>query len=291
MSATNEISFHESQNLGKGLPFAIVEPSVLMSNNDLFEPSLRDFHVIFWFKKGTGKYYIDFQEYQIEPNTIMLVSKDNLHYFEHFNDKVELQSIGFQPNFVYRNDTDLRHLFNFDSGGHLEGKQTLSPNESDTKFLENLSNQMFEVYHEWESKQREEGFYHLLCLFLIRCERIQKAATIDHSNEQEQNPNLLKFNELLGQHFRKETKVEFYVEQIGITVKTLSRLIKKQYKVSTKSVIDSRRTLEIKRLLRGTRKPIKEIAYELGFDEPTNMVKYFKKHTGETPNRFRKSVV
>jgi len=81
------------------------------------------------------------------------------------------------------------------------------------------------------------------------------------------------------------------VKKLGTTVKTLSRLVREQNNVSTKALIDERRTLEIKRMLRGTHKPVKEIAYELGFDEPTNMIKYFKKHVGMTPNGFRKSFV
>ena len=43
----------------------------------------------------------------------------------------------------------------------------------------------------------------------------------------------------------------------------------------------------MKRLLRGTTIPSKNIAYDMGFDEPTNMVKYFKKHVDMTPNAFR----
>ncbi|UTW65436.1 helix-turn-helix domain-containing protein [bacterium SCSIO 12643] len=291
MSRKDQVTFYEANKLGKGLPFAIVSHAELISSNDLFTPSLRDFHVIFWFKKGTGKYYIDFEEYEIKPNTILLTSKDNLHYFEHFKDFCELQSIAFQPNFVYRNNKDLRHLFNFDAACHFTGRQTLSPNESDTQFLENISNQMFEIFGNWDGVAREEGFYHALSLFLIRCEQIQQETKGGDTRNMVYSEMLLKFNELLSHNFKTETKVEFYVEQLGTTVKTLSRLVKEQYNVSTKAVIDERRTLEIKRMLRGTNKPVKEIAYELGFDEPTNMIKYFKKHVGMTPNGFRKSFV
>jgi AraC-like DNA-binding protein len=289
MGNKEQVTFYEAHKVGQGLPFAIVSHSELMSSNDLFTPSLRDFHVIFWFKKGTGKYYIDFEEFEIKPNTILLTSKDNLHYFEHFSEECELQSIAFQPNFVYRNNTDLRHLFTFNAGCHFVGRHTLYPNETDTLFLENLSNQMFEIFRDWDGKGREEAFYHSLCLFLIRCERIQTDYLGENTRKTVNSEMLLKFNELLAQNFKTETKVEFYVEQLGTTVKTLSRLVKEQNNVSTKAVIDERRTLEIKRMLRGTNKPVKEIAYDLGFDEPTNMVKYFKKHAGATPNGFRKS--
>ncbi|AYZ12784.1 AraC family transcriptional regulator [Chryseobacterium arthrosphaerae] len=32
---------------------------------------------------------------------------------------------------------------------------------------------------------------------------------------------------------------------------------------------------------------IKQIAYELNFIEPSNLIKYFKKHTGQTPSSFK----
>ncbi len=291
MSSKNQVVFHESRSLGKGLPFAIVEPSVLMANNDIFEPSLRDFHVIFWFKKGTGKYYIDFEEYEISANSIILVSKDNLHYFEPFTESCELQSIVFKPDFIYRNDMDLKHLFHFDAGCYYEGKQILKLNATDIDFFETISKQMLNVFHQWEGQEREEAFYHLLCLFLLQSSKIQNNLHESRIEPNKKEEMILRFNQLLEDHYKTEIKVEFYVEKLGTTVKTLSRLVKQQYNVSTKSVIDERRSLEIKRLLRGTTMPVKEIAYDLSFDEPTNMVKYFKKHTGFTPNGFRKSFV
>lgn len=288
MKTSDNITFYESHHLGKGLPFAIVDHAQLMASNDLFTPSIRDFHVIFWIKKGTGKYFIDFKEYTIKPNTVVLISKNYLHYFAPFTEECELQSIVFSPNFIYRNDNDLKHLFNFNAGCHYEGVQVLELENKDVEFLSGVSKQMTDVYHNWkEEKEQSEGFYHLLCLFLIKCEKIQNTDMIDPTAVSENSKVLMEFNDLLEEHFKKESKVEFYVEKLGLTVKTLSRIIKEQYKVSTKSVIDERRTLEIKRQLRGTTKPIKEIAYILGFDEPTNMVKYFKKHTNTTPIAFR----
>lgn len=53
------------------------------------------------------------------------------------------------------------------------------------------------------------------------------------------------------------------------------------------ALINERRLLEIKRLLRGTSKSSKAIAYDLNFDEPTNMFKFFRKHVGMSPNEFR----
>lgn len=284
-----EITYYESQHIGEGLPFVIVGNKKLLSNNDLFVPSLRDFHVVFWFKKGRGKYYIDFKEYEMKANTIALISKDHLHYFLPFEESCELQSIVFKPDFLYRKDTDLKHLFHFNAGSHLEGIQLLELDESDVNFLEATSAQMKSVYQNWEEKNKSEAFYHLLCLFLIKCEQVQQRKGVSLREVKEEDVLVAKFNDLLERNFRKEAKVEFYTEQLGLTGKSLGKLLKDQYKISAKAVIDERRMLEIKRLLKGTTKAVKEIAYDLGFDEPTNMVKYFKKHTGLTPNAFRET--
>ena len=115
MNNLEDISFHESKKIGKGLPYAIVTSSELLKKGDIYSPSLRDFHVIFWFKKGKGKYYIDFVEYDIKPNTIILLSKDQVNYFGVLDiETCEIQSIVFSPEFIYRNDHDLKHLFQYE---------------------------------------------------------------------------------------------------------------------------------------------------------------------------------
>ena len=58
---------------------------------------------------------------------------------------------------------------------------------------------------------------------------------------------------------------------------------------SAKELIDERVVLEAKRMLVHTSNSIKEIGFDLGFDEPTNFIKYFRKHEEKTPIEFRKS--
>lgn len=57
---------------------------------------------------------------------------------------------------------------------------------------------------------------------------------------------------------------------------------------SPKELIDERIILEAKRMLVHTNSSIKEIGFDLGFDEPTNFIKYFRKHEAKTPVAFRK---
>ncbi|MDR3693201.1 helix-turn-helix domain-containing protein [Mucilaginibacter sp.] len=52
--------------------------------------------------------------------------------------------------------------------------------------------------------------------------------------------------------------------------------------------IDDRVMLEAKRLLAHTTESIKAIGFDLGFDEPPNFFKYFRKHGHLPPAEFRK---
>ncbi len=284
-----EIKFFTSTELGKRLPFAITSYAELISSNDIFIPSLRDFHVIFWIKKGTGKFVIDFQEYEFKVGSLILLSKDQLNHFLPFDkSETEIISIGFTPEFIYKSDNDLNHLFKFNASAYKKDKHSLVISENFDKKLQILCDEMYIISKEWDKKYVAKGFYHYLCLFLIQCEMMQELQYDQNENQNnDQISTFLAFNELLEQNYKTEFKVDFYAEKLNITVKGLAKLTKTHFKMPPKMVIDQRRILELKRQLQGTSKSGKTIAYELNFGEPTNMFKFFKKHVGLTPNEFR----
>ncbi len=283
------VEYYQLSQKRQGSPFAIISSKdEFFRADELLRPSLRDFHVVLWFREGEGSYFIDFKEYQFQANTITLISKDQLHYLNPPDDSWEILSIAFTAEFLYRNNYDLQHLFNFTIASHIEGQQIIHLPGSYIAPLENICHNMRITDQKWSNPARENAFYHWLCLFLIYCEKLQsKAAYSSAAIADSDTSTLLRFNELLEKHFREARKVNFYAHQLNITMRMLYRLTQKRYKLSPKAVIDQRRILEIKRLLRGTDKPVKEIAYTLGFDEPTNMVKYFRKHTDQTPTSYR----
>jgi AraC family transcriptional regulator, transcriptional activator of pobA len=97
------------------------------------------------------------------------------------------------------------------------------------------------------------------------------------------------FKNLLDDQFRKLKTVSGYAGQMAVSEKRLTQATSTTVGKTPKELIDERVLLEIKRLLVHTSLSIKEIGYELGFEEPTNFIKYFKKHEGKTPIEFRES--
>ena len=59
--------------------------------------------------------------------------------------------------------------------------------------------------------------------------------------------------------------------------------------VGAKAFLTNRIVLEARRLLVHTRAPVATISEQLGFDEATNFVKFFRREAGVTPGAFRTS--
>tara|TARA_B110000196_G_scaffold149996_1_gene129441 strand:+ start:744 stop:1295 length:552 start_codon:yes stop_codon:yes gene_type:complete len=104
-------------------------------------------------------------------------------------------------------------------------------------------------------------------------------------------PRAKKFNQfiqLLEQNFTTTRDAITYAGMLNMTYKSLNQICKLASKQTTKQLIDAHTILEAKRKLAIEGIRIQQLADDLGFDEVTNFVKYFKKNTLMTPSQFKK---
>jgi AraC-like DNA-binding protein len=97
-----------------------------------------------------------------------------------------------------------------------------------------------------------------------------------------------RFIALLQENFRKERRVGWYAQQLNITAKYLSEVVKSVSKRTPNEWIDSYVVLEIRVLLKNSPKTIKEITDELNFPNQSFLGKFFKEHVGLSPSEYRK---
>lgn len=97
------------------------------------------------------------------------------------------------------------------------------------------------------------------------------------------------FNLLVEGYYRKHHGVQFYAGQLNRSAKTLANLFALYSHKSPLAVIQERIILEAKRLLMYTGKSAKEIAFYLGFEDAAYFSNFFKRHTGQTPQDFRRA--
>ena len=118
--------------------------------------------------------------------------------------------------------------------------------------------------------------------------------TIEHytntgrSTLNNRDDNLLKeFEELLSKNLNTSRSVKYYADLLAISTKKLNSITKTYWGITAKEFIEERIIHESKKILLETPDTIKQISYTLGFTEPTNFNKFFKKFTSTTPLQFR----
>ncbi len=92
---------------------------------------------------------------------------------------------------------------------------------------------------------------------------------------------------LVDEFFRNERQLGFYAEKLAMTVDRLNDHVKRATGVTAGHLIRQRVLTEAKRQLVFTTQPIQDIAAELAFADPSHFARFFRKHTGTTPHRFR----
>lgn len=130
----------------------------------------------------------------------------------------------------------------------------------------------------------------LLKRLIIITTRLARAEYIPVKKMQDDKFHIIrKYNLLVEFNFRKHHSVSFYAEQLHKSPKTLSNLFAIYNHKTPSQVIQERILVEAKRLLSYTDKSVKEIAYELGFEDIPYFSNVFKKHTRLSPLDFRKA--
>ncbi len=96
-----------------------------------------------------------------------------------------------------------------------------------------------------------------------------------------------RFRRLLEAGHPNSRRVEDYAEELGCSVRTLTRACLAVTGRTAKQVVDDRVALEARRLLACTAMSVAEVGRHLGFPEPTNFGRFFHREAGMSPGQFR----
>ena len=98
---------------------------------------------------------------------------------------------------------------------------------------------------------------------------------------------LQRLKDFIEKDFRKKHSASDYAEALNISAKALAKITKSYFNKTITELISDRIIIEAKRELYLTKKPVKEIAYELGFADPSHFARFFRKQTDMSPQDFR----
>lgn len=121
---------------------------------------------------------------------------------------------------------------------------------------------------------------------LIFCTKIYRSKE-NYPQEEGDSETLREFNFLVQKHYKTKSMIGEYANLMNKSPKTISNIFLKSGSRSPLQLIHDRKMLEARRLLYYTNLPIKEVAYEIGFDDIQAFSRFFRKHEGVPPRRFR----
>lgn len=162
--------------------------------------------------------------------------------------------------------------------------------------LDKKEQQSFLLLHhifleEFENKDtiQAEMLRMLLARFIIKATRLLKLNSDKNIPNTSGTELLRNFNFLVETHFKESHSVSFYAEKLHKSPKTLSNTFTKYHK-SPLQIIHDRIILEAKRQMIYTDKTTKQIAFDVGFEDPSHLSRMFKKVTKQSPSQFKKGI-
>lgn len=266
-----------------------------ISLNDLFtraqvheptpvKPHRLNFYNLIFVKQGSGKHLIDFIEYKFEPGSFILVHPDQVHAYD-LDADTRGEVLLFTESFVEQVLNNMR-MPRF-SPNHLgvNYQPVISPTAASLPRCVLL---MAELTKELENPDRDELILmHLFSCLLLMLRREQHEADQNRLSAGQMD-KLNRFLDLLHNNFTTMRDANLYADRLHITYKTLNQICKNGTGQTAKQVIDAYILLEAKRRLVIDSCTTQQLAWDLGFNDASNFVKYFKKHTDYTPSDFRK---
>nr|WP_319397447.1 helix-turn-helix transcriptional regulator [uncultured Carboxylicivirga sp.] len=245
----------------------------------LGRPHKATFFQIVWLTTGEAVFNIDFKEITIKENELLIITPGQVCAFDVHSDYTG-KLILFTNSFFSISEMDANFMYTSEIFNPVRRNKVISLCPiliSDlTDLLEN------------ELKQGDKNYQLEIAQSYLRIILFESERQFSKTTNIPVNNVARLFYNAVEHHYKENKNTEFYVDLLNVNEKVLSREVKAIIGKTPKVYIDSRTILEAKRLLIYSNFSIKEVGYDLGFEEPSYFNKYFKKHTKLTPVEFRK---
>ena len=238
-------------------------------NHDLSRPQRPTFHHLFLVTEGRGTHTVDFVRHRLSPGLVLHVAPGQVQQFG-MERSLDAQLLVFEPDFVKR------------APSRWPAPRTFPVTRRATIAL------LFEAAaRELEAFDGSAGARALLSTLV---ETLVLAVEKSPTENDASNPRtglLARFQAALEKSFSRTREVAAYAAVLDCSPRTLARICERASGRSAKQLIDERVVLEAKRLLAHGGASAADISAQLGFAEPTQFGKFFRRTVGVTPAKFR----
>ncbi|OOQ58431.1 helix-turn-helix domain-containing protein [Mucilaginibacter pedocola] len=251
-------------------------------NSDRYKPYIK----VIYLPEG-GHVQVDFAVHQAQGPALFFISPNQI---------LTVSSVFKNPGYLIYYNRDFYCLQLRDEEVACDGLLFNNINsmpithvpEQEVAFIDHL---ITEIENELDSEDtaQEEMLRAYLKQLMIKAARFWKQQHLGGVLADEMNgaDDFRQFTRLVNTHYKQKHTVADYAGLMLIAPKTLTHKFKRMNLPAPNEVIKGRIMLEAKRLLVHTAMSAKEIAYELGYDDPAYFSRLFLIKTGESPSGFK----
>jgi AraC family transcriptional regulator, transcriptional activator of pobA len=154
-----------------------------------------------------------------------------------------------------------------------------------------LANDFEKLYKEFYTPNtyRIQILQSFLLSLLFKCKSLQEEKYIVPIKLSKKQDVVFRFQNLVSNCYLTTKLVGEYADKLFVSANTLNQNVKEVTGKTAKDIIAEKIIQEAKKLLQYSSDDVAQVAFHLGFEEPTHFIRFFKNQTTITPKEFRNS--
>lgn len=234
---------------------------------------------------GTARAKINLREYFVEKNTIIFIPPNFVVEFIEKSDDYKIKFLFYSYDFV----SEIK-IPSIDLPKKIEEHPCIKLSDEQLTDLFEIVGAITKIYHNTNHMFREEIAKNILSSLRYEIASIYLESDMEKQDISSRREEIFsQFAKLVMKHNKQERKVAFYANKLCITPKYLSEVVKDKTRKTPIEWINDSVIIITKTLLKSTDLSIIQISEELNFPNSSFFCKFFKKHTGISPLKYRET--
>ncbi|WP_235676617.1 MULTISPECIES: helix-turn-helix domain-containing protein [unclassified Vibrio] len=258
----------------------ILDVDIIESNTELqtIGHHRNEYYKIFVVLDGKGYHCIDFEDHLLSKFKVYFIQPGQIHSIT--KKPTKMYAISFKSeaiNVDYRSQSILNSLF----FQHHSNQPYISIDSSGLNIISNI----LEIIRDELSRNVID--YDIISDLFIGSLKFIYRYMPSRLPISVKDDRIVSLYSLIEQHMSEHKDVDFYSEKLSIGSKRLNQVTKEHLNKTVTQIIHEKIITETKRKLAFTNAPVKAISIDMGFKDLGYFCRFYKKHTGESPKKFR----
>lgn len=246
----------------------------------LLQPHRTAYYFFVFVNKGSSSHKVDLETVSISSGQLLYILPNQIHTPQPKRDDLEYFKLSFEQSCLAL----LPQQFSF----------LIDPLNTQTITFDNVSKQrvkaLFEILNQLlQSDNNQKDTEIILAHLNSLLTEFNNAYFKNIGKDNILNPKLSKYIEFkiaIETHLTEQHSINTIADNLSVTTNNLYNIVKEFSGVSPKEFITNRLMLEAQRKLHYSKPSIKELAYDLGFNDPDYFSRLFKKSTGKSISKY-----